>query len=562
MKTRIPLALACSLVLAGCAKPPEKPPAPAPAAAPAAPKPIDLGTWTRRVTTSSAEAQAAFDRGLVLAYAFNHGAAEEAFREAAQLDPACAMAWWGVALVNGPHINNPAMTDEDVATAWDALGRARALAAGGTPVEQGLIAAIGARYVESAATPRAALDEAYANALRDLAKAHPQDPDLGGLLAEALMDLHPWDLWTQGGDPQPWTPEILSVLEATLSLVPENPLANHLYIHAVEGGPQAAKGVAAADRLMTLVPDAGHLVHMPGHIYVRVGRWAEATQCNVLAIAADARFTAKYPKEPGFYRVYMAHDHQFLAFSEMMRGRSAPALKAARDMVAGIPDEFLAGPGGAFADGTLALPGDVLVRFGRWEEMLTEPEPRGGLPISKVKHRFQRATALTALDRLDEAEAERKAFLDGAKALAPEAFVGNNSAAAIMDVASHVLDGEMAARREKWDDAVASLRKAAALEDALRYDDPPDWIQPVRHSLGAVLLNAGRPAEAEAAYLEDLTRFPENGWSLIGLERALRAQSKAAEADAVAERLRKVWSEADVKPVASCLCQAPKVASN
>lgn len=536
-----------AFVLAGCAQ--SKPPGPAP---------LDLGTWSRHVTTSSKDAQAAFDRGLVLNYSFNHGAAERAFREAVALDSTCAMAWWGVALANGPHINNPAMSLEQVQAASQAMARANALVAGASPVERQLVEALGRRYTDDPEAPRGPLDQAYADAMKALWNEHPEDADIGALCAEALMDLHPWDLWTPKGDPRPWTNEVLGVLEAVLAKSPDQPLANHLYVHAVEGGPLAEKGVPSADRLRTLVPDAGHMVHMPGHIYVRVGRWADASQANLDAIAADARWRAHDTQEPGFYRLYMAHDHQFLAFSEMMRGRSTVALQAARDMVDGIPDEFLSGPAGAVADGFLPIVGATLVRFGRWEDMLKEPEVKGGLPVSKALYRFQRATALTALDRLDEAEVERTAFRAAAHAVPADAIVGNNTAAAIMAVATNVLDGEMAARRKHWDEAIRTLREAAALEDQLLYDDPPDWMQPVRHSLGAVLLNAGKPAEAEVVYREDLVRYPENGWSLYGLERALRMQDKATDAEAVAARFEKAWADASTQIGASCLCQMPR----
>jgi tetratricopeptide (TPR) repeat protein len=537
-------------------------PAPAAPATPAAPAASDadrfhLGAHSRKVSTASPEAQAAFDRGLVLAYAFNHGAAERHFRQAAELDPRLAMAWWGVALVNGPHINNPAMSPEQVATAWEALGRARALADGGGALEQALIAATARRYVEDAGADRGPLDQAYADAMGEIWRGHPDDGDVGALYAEALMDLQPWNLWTVDGQAKPGTDAILATLESVLAVAPDHPLANHLYVHAVEGSPQPERGLAAADRLRDLVPGAGHLVHMPAHVDVRVGRWAEAVRANVNAIAADEAWRARFPEEPGFYRLYMAHDHQFLSFAEMMRGRGDSALKAARDMVAGIPEDWIAGPHGGFVDGVLPLPIEVLVRFGRWEDVLAEPESPGGLPISKVLRHFARATALTALGRLDEADAERATFRAGVAALPAEAIVGNNSAAAVMAVASRVIDGEIAARRESWEEAVAALREAAALEDALKYDDPPDWVQPARHALGAVLLDAGRPAEAEAAYRTDLGRWPENGWSLFGLEKALRAQGKAAEADAVGQRFRTAWADADVTIGASCLCRAP-----
>ena len=340
-----------------------------------------LGTHSRPVTTKVSDAQKAFDRGLVLAYAFSHNAAEAEFRAAAKADPECAMAWWGVALVNGPHINFPIVLPEKAKVAWDALGKARALAPKAGETERALIAALATRYADPQPENRAGLDEAYAAAMRRLAKKHPKDADVQALCAEALMDLHPWDLWTAVGEPQPWTGEILETLERSMAADARHPLANHLWIHAVESSPKPERGLPQADVLRDLVPGAGHLVHMPAHVYARVGRWADAAAANVRGIEADA-FYRTTRVDPGFYYVYMAHNHHFLAFTAMMRGRSAEALTSARTMVAGIPAAFLESFA-AVADGFVIFPSAVLMRFGKWEEILAEPKPRDGLPLSR-----------------------------------------------------------------------------------------------------------------------------------------------------------------------------------
>jgi tetratricopeptide (TPR) repeat protein len=513
----------------------------------------DLGSHSYRITTASPEAQKAFDRGLTLAYSFSHERAEREFRRAAEIDPKCAMAWWGVALVNGPHINFPVVPPDKALAAWDALTKAQALAPGASETERALIGALAKRYANPQPEDRRPLDEAYADAMRAVYKAHPQDADVAVLFAESAMDLVPWDLWTYDGKPRPGEEEIQETLEHALALDPDHPGANHLYIHVVEASNTPEKGIPSAERLRTLVPGVSHMVHMPSHVYSRVGRWSDAAAANVNAVAVDAAMRATDPR-PGLYALYVAHNQQFLAFASIMEGRSADALKAARAMVAGIPPEFYQ-EYGEIIDGFSVIVPEVQVRFGKWEEVLQEPEPPENLLLARALWRFTRAVSLTALGRADDAAKERAAFLEAAAAVPKDRPLGNNPASAILAIARLTLDGEMAAKQGNLGQAEKLLREAVEVEDGLKYDDPPDWMQPVRHTLGAVLLNDRKYAEAEQVYREDLVHFPENGWSLYGLGRALHLQGKHDEAAAVEARYRKIWTGADMSLGSTCFCR-------
>jgi tetratricopeptide (TPR) repeat protein len=511
-----------------------------------------LGRHHRAVTTASREAQQYFDQGLVWVLAFNHDEAIRSFSEAARLDPGCAMAWWGIALAHGPHINNVSMTPESSAAAWHALQECKAREAGGTPVEHALIDALSRRYASPAPADRRPLDEAYAAAMREVHRAHPDDADAATLFAESMMILRPWDLWKGDGTPHPGTTEIISTLEVALRLVPDHPGANHLYIHALEASPRPEQALAAADRLCDLVPASGHLVHMPSHIYSRTGRWQEAAGQNIRAVAADRRYRERSPRQ-GFYRIYMAHNHHFLAFACMMSGRSRQALEAARDMLDSIPPEAIREQG-AFLDPVMGLPLEVMMRFGRWEEILRQPAPPAGLPISRALFHWVRGIAFAARGEVDAAVGEEEKFLRMAADIPPKTLFGNNTTGQVFGIARHILAGEIAYRRDRLETALEELRAAVALEDELIYNDPPDWIQPARHTLGAILLAARRHGEAERVYREDLARWPENGWSLAGLTRSLRGRGAAAEADEVERRFRRAWSAADLRIGTSCLC--------
>ena len=522
------------------------------AAAARAPLFEGMGNHQRGVRTSSPDAQRYFNQGLTLAFAFNHDEAIRSFEQAAQLDPECAMAWWGIALCNGPHINNPIVPEARSHTAMLALERARATEGKAAPADRALIEALTQRYADPPSAERAPLDAAYANAMREVWRQFPDDPDVGVLFAEALMDLRPWDLWNTDGQPQPGTEEIIATLDDVIALDPRHPGALHLYIHALEASPHPERANAAADGLRNLVPGAGHLVHMPSHIDVLTGRWALASDQNERAIAADAAYRARAPRQ-GFYHIYMAHNHHMLAFAAMMEGRGEVALRAARALVAGVPEDY-ARQNAALVDPYLAIVPEVLMRFGRWDDILLEPQPADYLPITTALWHFTRGVAYANIDRFEQAESERAEFEQAVQRIPPDARMAINPAHDVLNIAAHLLNGEIAYRRGNIDTAVAELRDAANREAQLRYMEPPEWIQPVRHTLAGVLLGAGRLEEAEAAYRADLTKWPENGWSLYGLAQCLEQRGAVADARTVNERFQKAWARADRPIHASCLC--------
>lgn len=517
-----------------------------------------LGKHSRKVTTYHPEAQLYFDQGLNFLFAFNHDEAIRSFQQAAAIDPNCAMAYWGIAISCGPHINFPMVPSDRAKTAWDALTKASALAENGTAAEKALIGALAKRYANPQPEDRRSLDEAYVAAMRTVWNQNPEDADIGALFAESLMDLRPWDLYTVEGKPQPETPEILSVLESVLKTNPRHPLALHLYIHAVEAGPNPQKAKEAASRLRNLLPGLGHMVHMPSHIDVRLGTWQQAVVANEAAIVTDRKYSKSSSKQ-GFYQVYKAHNYHMLSFAASMQGDSKRAIGAIRDLVKDMPVQWRR-ENPAFADGYLAMPIEVLMRFGRWEEILKEPEPDAIYPIARTLRHMGRSVAFGATGKMASALAEQKAFRASVARCPKDAFVGNNSAASIFAVADALLEGELNLRQGKTDAGLQSLRKAVDAEDQLRYDEPPDWFYPTRHALGAALLQAGHAVEAEAAYRADLKRWPENGWSLYGLKRSLEAQGKKTEAAQVSKRYQKAWSHADLNLTASCLCLAQKPA--
>ena len=555
MIARLPTLLALGLVLAaGCsAQPGSHAHHGGPSAAPAGGAPVlfdNLGDYHRTITTTSRQAQAYFDQGLRLLYGFNHHEAQAAFREAARLDPACAMCVWGSALTYGSNYNSPTDAERERG-AWAAVSRARTLAATrGTEPERALIAALAARHSASPTADRAALDRAYADAMRDVTRHFPADLDAATLFADALMNLRPWSPWTPEGTPQPGTEEIVATLERVLAADPRHPGANHLYIHAVEASPDPRRAEAAADRLRALMPGAGHMVHMPSHIYYRIGRYADAGSVNVAAVAADRAYFAKSQPSPIYRGMYYPHNLDFVWHAASMEGRSAECVRAAREFASEVPAAaVLEMPDMETAP---AAPLLALARFGRWDEVLAQPAPPAKMLYATAAWRYARGLAFTATSRRTEAArelAELQAVL--ASVPADRTVAGFFKMADMVRLASETLAGEMAARGGDVEAAVKHLALAVRLQDEHWFTEPPPWHYPVRQSLGAALLQAGRAAEAEAVYREDLRRNPENGWSLFGLAQSLRAQAKTADAGAVDARFGRAWARADVRLTSS-----------
>lgn len=512
----------------------------------------ELGQFHRPVTTNSDSAQRWFDQGLVLCFGFDQEVARLSFAHAARLDPRCAMAHWGYAYAHGPHINNSSMDEESSREAHEATQRALALVDEVSPVERDLIHALAKRYAWPPPTDRAQLDRDYADAMREVWRAHPEDDDVGALFAEALMDLRPWDLWSAAGEPRPETPEVIATLETVLARQSDHPGATHYYVHTMEASPTPEKAVPAAEKLGARVPGASHLVHMPSHIWIRVGRYADAIDANARATQVDARRVARHGAG-GFYALYRAHNFHFLMWAAMFDGQRSVALKAARDTVAQIPLETVrAMP--QFLEGFLGSPYHVMVRFGMWDELLREPPPAADFVATTAMWRYGRALAFASLGRVAEAEAERELFEAACKQVPDSHLVGNNSMGAVLDVGREMVAGELAYRQGDFAQAFEHLREAVRRDDALRYDEPWGWVQPARHALGALLLEQGQLDEARSVYLRDLQRHPNNGWSLFGLAESLRRLGREEDARQVRRRFEHAWKRSDTRLNASCFC--------
>lgn len=511
-----------------------------------------MGDHRYAISSKNPDAQRFFNQGLILAYGFNHAEAERSFRAAARLDPECAICWWGVAWVLGPNIN-ASMPAENVPKAWTALQNARRLAPKASAKERDLIEALAHRYVEDPPAQRAHLDQAFARAMRAVSEKYPNDLDIEIIFAEALMDLHPWDYWTRDGKPQPWTPEILETLEAVLAKDENHPHANHLYIHAIEASPTPEKGVPMADRLRTLVPGAGHLVHMPAHIYIRVGRYADASQSNLQAIRVDQAYIAQCRAQGIYPLAYHPHNYHFLFASLTLEGRSREAIEAAQHMKDMVSEDQMREPGWGTLQHYWVTPLYAWVRFGKWDQILSSPQPAAELLYPRGVWHYARAMAFRARGRLDQADAE----LDALKKIAADPALEQitlwdiNPSSTLMAIAVAVVKGEIAAARKQYERAIAALEQAVKLEDGLTYNEPPAWQLPTRLNLGAVQLEAGRPDRAEKTYREELERFPDNGWSLVGLAAALEAQGKKKPAAEIRARLAEAWRNADLQLASS-----------
>lgn len=512
---------------------------------PIAPLLTGLGVHTFPVTTSVERAQLFINQGLNLSYAFNHAEAARAFAEAARLDPNAAMAYWGHALVLGPNINAP-MAPEDEPKAHELAQKAVALKSKVTPREQMYIDAVAARYTGRPEDRRKA-DEAYAAAMQRLVEAHPDDVDAQALYAEAQMDLMPWSYWTRDGQPYEGTRRIITTLQRALARNDHHPGALHLWIHLWEATDTPERAEAEADRLLPLMPAAGHIVHMPAHIYQRVGRFDDVIEANQMAVKADEDYIAQC-KAQGIYPLgYYPHNLHFIWMGATATGQKTLAIETARKMAAQVPRDALKTV--PILQGFLVVPYWALVRFSEWDAILADNGPDHQTLYTKAAWRYARAMALVAKGQLGEAERELKTLrtLVADPKMKDEATFSTNNGFAVMRIAAEVVAGEIAAKRKEWDKAVLHLERAVRHEDALIYQEPHDWHAPARQNLAAVLMAAGRPDEAETVYWEDLKRHPEIGWSLAGLAAALRAQGKADEAAFVEARYRKAWHNAEVQ---------------
>ena len=498
----------------------------------------NLGQYHHEITTSVPLTQRYFDQGIRLVYGFNHAEAIRAFREAERLDPACAMCPWGIAFALGPNINAP-MDSASGVMAFEAVQRARQRLSRAQPVEREMILALAERYTATPPANRAPLDSAYARAMARVSAAFPRDPEAQVLYADALMNLAPWNYW-EAGAARPGTPELLASLESVLATDANHPGACHLFIHAEEAH-APARAVSCAERLASLMPGAGHLVHMPAHIYIRVGRYADAISANEHAVHADeSYFEGPQETRNALYgKAYYPHNYHFLSFAASMAGNSQIAIASARRTMERI-DPVVAGQTPWIENVTGILYG-ALVTFARWDDILAEPIPSGDLPYARGVAQYARGIAY----------AEKKQWTNAAASMDTLVIIqqrfpeGVNKKA--LGVALESLRGEIAQREGKLDDAIAHFTEAVSLEDQLGFAEPPSWYYPARQSLGHVLLLAKRANEAEAVFQIDLSHFPDNGWSLKGLEQSLRQQGRTSEAEEVSRRFDKAWRAADVQ---------------
>lgn len=514
---------------------------------------FDVGDFHYEVSTDSPAAQQWFDRGLAMCIAFNHEEGVRCFERALAIDPGMAMGYWGLAYGWGPNINNVEIEPHQIAEANLAVRLAKLHLKNATRLEQELIEAISQRYTTPVPDDRDPLNKAYAEAMRKVYQAHPDDPLVAALFAESLMMLRPWNQWAADGTPAAETPEIVQVLEDGLKQSPDFPALCHLYIHAMEASPDPAVALPAANRLRDAMPGAGHLVHMPSHIDVLLGDYPSVIRTNQKAIEVDDEFL-KREGAINFYTYYRLHNYHFVVYGAMFDGQSELALRAARQLQEQVPEEMLKSQTD-FLDAFMPMPLHVLIRFGRWDDILNEPEPADYLPMSRSIRHYARALAYAATGRIAEAETEQSAFKLSRATVPETSMLFNNTSQDILGVAEEMVAGEIAYRKGETEAAFEHLRAAIRLDDALNYDEPWAWMQPARHALGALLVESGKPVEAEAVYRADLKRHPNNPWALQGLAECLAVQGKSAEAANVKSQLQTATERADVSIDRSCYCR-------
>lgn len=502
-----------------------------------------LGDYHHAIATKSAEAQRFFDQGLTLVYAFNHEEALRSFLRAAELDPTSPMPLWGIALSVGPNYNmniNPAREG----VAYKAIQEARRVAAGAPEKERAYVDALARRYSGDNHPDFQMLDRDYRDAMRQLTGLYPDDLDAAALYAESIMDLHAWSLWTSAGKPTEDTEELLAVLQSVLRRDPKHPGANHFYIHALEASPHPETALASAHVLETLVPGAGHLLHMPSHIYIRLGNYAQAVKANEAAASADRAYLRATGTQDSVYgRMYYSHDLLFLWIAASMEGKFSEAKQAADELSANVSPAVRSMP---MLEALLGGPALVLTRFQRWDDILNLPAPEVSLAGARAYWRYSRGVAFSAKGAISKAQAERQELAALVNQPASGTSSGHSSAPAAASLALEVLDARIAAAQADHKASLAHWRRAVEIQDASPYSEPPDWYYPVRESLGGELARAGQYAEAEAVFHADLQRNPGNPRSLFGLLRTLNAQNKAAASGPVRQRFENAWKYAEV----------------
>jgi tetratricopeptide (TPR) repeat protein len=504
-----------------------------------------IGRQHHAITTNTKQAQEYFDQGVTFVYGFNHEEAGRAFQRAAELDPVSPMPLWGIALAVGPNYNMDVDAEREK-LAYQTIQKAKALAEHGPQAERDYVAALALRYSGEKNPDYKKLARDYAAAMKTLAEKYPDDLDAATLYAESLMDLNPWKLWDHDGNPAENTEEIVRVLESVLARDPNHAGANHFYIHAVEASPHPERALPSARRLDTMVPQAGHLVHMPAHIYARTGDYADAARNNAEAAKVDWSYARKADQEGSLYDLmYHSHNEHFLASAASMAGRYIEAKAAADGLATRLLPHAKTMP---MLDSFIVTPLWVDARFGKWDAILTTPEPAKELPGTHVMWHYVRTLAFNARGEKEKAAAEREQFAAEAKAFPPEApFSEFNSAKDVLGMATHILDARIAMAGGNQDEAIRHWRAAVDVQDALNYDEPPDWYYPVRESLGGALLAAGKATDAEHVFREDLKRNPRNPRSLYGLMHSLKAQQKEADAAWVEKQFDASWKNADTQ---------------
>jgi tetratricopeptide (TPR) repeat protein len=502
-----------------------------------------LGNWHHTVSTKNAQAQAFFDQGLRLIYAFNHDEAARSFQRAGELDRKLAMAYWGVAEAVGPNYNDPA-SDERYMRAHVAIEKALELGPNASASDRAYIAALAKRFPGEAGPDRRAAAEAYRDAMREVVKQFPDDLDAATLFAEAGMNLHPWELWHPDGKPEEGTEEIVATLESVIRREPNHMGAVHYYIHAVEASNTPERSLAGANRLAQLAPAAGHIVHMPAHIYIRTGDYQEAVKTNQKAVLADQAYVKASGAQGIYPMMYYSHNLHFIAMAAAMNGNYLESKHAAQMLAANVgPHVKDMPPLGGF----MTVPLAVEVRFHKWNEILKTPQPDAAIQTAAVFWHFARGLALAATDKLDEAEAEYKVVKEAEEKTPEDAIFQmpiNNKTKDILKIAENVLGAKISLANNDMDATVKQLREAVATQDTLKYDEPQDWFYPVRESLGAVLLNIGDNAGAEGVFRADLERNLRNPRSLFGLEQALKAQDRGYDAGFVRKQFEASWKGA------------------